>query len=43
MRAGVNGQSAAAGAVMTRGGGSRWGECRPLTAVRLQLLGHRRV
>ena len=41
MRAGLNGESAAADAVMTRGDGSRWDECRLLTAARLQLLGHR--
>ena len=41
MRAGVNGGSRAADAVMTRGDGSRWDECRPLTAACLQLLGHR--
>jgi len=41
MQAGVNGESAAADAVMTRGDGSRWDECRPLTAAYLQLLGHR--
>src|SRR5215469_3788222 len=33
MRAGVNCESAAADAVMAHGDGSRWDECRPLTAA----------
>ena len=39
--AGANGESAAAQTVMTRGDNSRQYECRPLTAVCFQLIGHR--
>ena len=39
--AGANGEPAAAQTAMTRGDGTRQDERRPLTAARLQLLGHR--